>query len=155
MLVNKKAVLAILLEADNIEFGDYMAWEQWRERAQEMLFAYDEKEVIDFIVTADDDTKHYIYLLYEELIEKFPSVEMEEAIDPVIEWVKAYRNEIYLLKTYSEHWEECFDGKRHWTYDEWMQEWPTYEDYKRTHPITDATAIAGTQAAIQDVREGR
>lgn len=48
---------------------------------------------------------------------------------------KARNEELNLKAKYAEPWEWCSDGKRKWTYDEWMKEWPTYDDYKRAHSV--------------------
>lgn len=152
-MMDEKKVRALLHEM-HIFYQDDLYFYELQKKALE-AFGNNEEEVIGFLKSLEGDLKLVADSLSDELIEKFPSDEMKDAFDAISEWSKTYVKEINLRITYSRPWIEYFDGERRWTYDEWMKEWPTYEDYKCSHPVTEATMITSTQTAIQDAREGR
>ena len=129
--IDEQKVRAYLFEMSNTT--DDWCYQELIKKALDAL-GNDEGKIIAFLNAAEDESKPVLDSLYEELIEKFPSNEMENAIGAVVEWEKARISEVNLRAKYVRHWELYFDGKRHWTYDEWMKEWPTYEDYKSAHP---------------------
>lgn len=116
MDVNK--AVSIIMEQDT--WGPYdfsYLFEDWTRRVLEAL-GDDETEVLKFIKVASNDVESYLYSIYEELVGKFPSEQMEETMSALMRREDARNREISLKRMYSAPWVELFDGKRRWAYDE-------------------------------------
>ena len=83
-MINKKAFYKTIKDEKKLDVNyPWLEKEVWIPRFEAL--GDDEDDIIEFMDNADNETLSYLYAVYDELMDKFPSDKMDKAIDRYLE----------------------------------------------------------------------